>query len=104
MSSTVAPPVGAWIETAFVRLVLQGNLSRPPWARGLKLALSFLARHGFFVAPPVGAWIETYGYLGYARMAWSRPPWARGLKHTTVRILDRTSLSRPPWARGLKPR
>ena len=55
---TVAPPVGAWIET-YMRLPEAVNLlSRPPWARGLKqrYAIDALLQG---VAPPVGAWIET---------------------------------------------
>ena len=34
-------------------------MSRPPWARGLKLAAVSGWRFDKNVAPPVGAWIET---------------------------------------------
>ena len=33
---SVAPPVGAWIETPDERGDEAGHESRPPWARGLK--------------------------------------------------------------------
>ncbi len=33
-------------------------MSRPPWARGLKLTANTYAT-AIYVAPPVGAWIET---------------------------------------------
>ena len=55
----VAPRVGAWIETLFIRLNGHRVQSRPAWARGLKqLSLN----------------IYTDSFL-------SRPAWARGLKH-----------------------
>ncbi len=59
LGTKVAPPVGAWIETRLTAKANGQNLSRPPWARGLKrnrchnLSLDS-------VAPPVGAWIETF--------------------------------------------
>jgi len=51
--------VGAWIETASVPGVFAATLSRPAWARGLKLDI-------------------TITYTGGTA---SRPAWARGLKH-----------------------
>ena len=54
----VAPRVGAWIETATAGFSKKTGLSRPAWARGLKLFRRRLRRVG----------------------SWSRPAWARGLK------------------------
>ena len=78
---SVAPRVGAWIETDKVILRKLRALSRPAWARGLKLKLlegfcqDMVSRPAWArglklfsagggrqtgnVAPPVGAWIET---------------------------------------------
>jgi hypothetical protein len=54
----VAPHVGAWIETYSFNWISQRAMSRPAWARGLKLA-SKRAYQPTMVAPHVGAWIET---------------------------------------------
>ena len=61
-------------------LLLLGRQSRPVWARGLKLFGIFQCTN-LSVAPRVGAWIETYGSKADAKFAGSRPVWARGLKH-----------------------
>ena len=55
------------------------SMSRPAWARGLKLAAR-LAMDWLQVAPCVGAWIETKATSRYAVKMVSRPAWARGLK------------------------
>jgi len=77
----VAPRVGAWIETMADIKKYIAPKSRPAWARGLKLALSFSSNkphtsrpawarglkpllnvhncRTMRVAPRVGAWIET---------------------------------------------
>ena len=58
-NNTVAPRVGAWIETQNLCGYDETIKSRPAWARGLKPAQgknqTFCA-----VAPRVGAWIETF--------------------------------------------
>ena len=55
----VAPYVGAWIETLQLHLFRNFLKSHPTWVRGLKL--SKRTRHDIErkVAPYVGAWIET---------------------------------------------
>ena len=58
----VAPPAGAWIETAYALYDRLAKLSRPPRARGLK-PLKDLSESNVFT---------------------SRPPRARGLKHRTL--------------------
>ena len=79
-SSTVAPHVGAWIETFFRRK--DGKLAK--------------------VAPHVGAWIETYRPSLPMPIHQSRPTWARGLKLGLQVECFGESMSRPTWARGLK--
>ncbi len=56
---TVAPRVGAWIETIHLSSVMLNPMSRPAWARGLKLIGIPVYRNWEYVAPRVGAWIET---------------------------------------------
>ena len=63
--------------------VIRGNqdhLSRPAWARGLKLTALGLADNATEVAPRVGAWIETICRTRLRSGTMSRPAWARGLK------------------------
>ena len=76
----VAPHVGAWIETNILSQMRCAMLSRPTWARGLKLIYSLLNVFGLPVAPHVGAWIETGVDLSTLVGGGSRPTWARGLK------------------------
>ena len=57
---TVAPRVGAWIETELPESSSKVGTSRPVWARGLKLCQSRNREGKNCVAPRVGAWIETY--------------------------------------------
>ena len=54
--------------------------SRPTWARGLKLCSGVRLRKYRFVAPHVGAWIETITVMVGGWLRSSRPTWARGLK------------------------
>ena len=56
---TVAPYVGAWIETT--QAVGKDTV--------------------FCVAPYVGAWIETLNMCGSIMLSTSHPTWVRGLKH-----------------------
>ena len=59
MQVTVAPYVGAWIETDLPTFVPLNSL----------------------VAPYVGAWIETQWSVYLAVDGESHPTWVRGLKH-----------------------
>jgi len=54
----VAPLVGAWVETAIIHLLTAVIASRPSWARGLKPHKA-AKLSGEKVAPLVGAWVET---------------------------------------------
>ena len=55
----VAPHVGAWIETFMSYPNYFAGLSRPTWARGLKPVDGPSRIHAHSVAPHAGAWIET---------------------------------------------
>ena len=77
----VAPYVGAWIETVFVRWGTSSRQSHPMWVRGLKHVSTPLP------TAPSG----------------SHPMWVRGLKHITELTLVYISVSHPMWVRGLKP-
>ena len=100
-------------------------MSRPTWARGLKLLRRYQRRQEPHVAPHVGAWIETSVLWYFGQTLLSRPTWARGLKPQDLRQEYRAPRvaphvgawietllprrwgrcvgSRPTWARGLKP-
>ena len=56
---TVAPRVGAWIETGSIRRYAFKEVSHPVWVRGLKQLVSSYKAKPIIVAPRVGAWIET---------------------------------------------
>ena len=69
VTASVAPHVGAWIET--------WEAATDPRAGG--------------VAPHVGAWIETfYCYKVICPTLLSRPTWARGLKHDARKMLSKS--------------
>ena len=59
MNITVAPRVGAWIETLRAANSLQQFASLPAWERGLKREIASRIEVNDTVAPRVGAWIET---------------------------------------------
>ena len=60
----VAPHVGAWIETRWLRTTTNGGRSHPTWVRGLKPRT--FAKQDMHVV--------------------SHPTWVRGLKHTVVPV------------------
>ena len=78
---TVAPYVGAWIETNSKEL----------------------AQYQHAVAPYVGAWIETTKKVYRSALEESHPMWVRGLKLKEIRITEHDIRSHPMWVRGLKP-
>ena len=63
--ATVAPRVGAWIETQNAKV-----------QSGIQM-----------VAPRVGAWIETHYHNWIPSQQWSHPVWVRGLKLKMTRLL-----------------
>ena len=56
---SVAPLVGAWIETLNVLHYKRVSVSHPSWVRGLKHNIMDIMITEINVAPLVGAWIET---------------------------------------------
>ena len=125
---TVAPRVGAWIETHIWRRsydVAPAPVSHPVWVRGLKHGESLVRGNpSFVVAPRVGAWIETYFNLGIEAWLLVAPrvgAWIEtGLKESPgmeARVAPRVGawietlgyvismdgkMSHPVWVRGLK--
>src|SRR5690606_1420648 len=98
---TVAPRVGAWVETSHNRSVVPSRgASRPAWASGLKPAGRGAATSVRAVAPRVGAWVETTPPCRIvSSAAMSRPAWARGLKHHEVHAGRLYGVRRAPRGR-----
>ena len=121
---TVAPYVGAWIETRHHDLPLPVFPSHPMWVRGLKPLLpcwlsswrrrtlcgcvdwnlkDTLTIKVYFVAPYVGAWIETFVKMtDVVPYHESHPMWVRGLKLKILLTTIKPFQSHPMWVRGLK--
>ena len=121
----VAPRVGAWIETAALRIAQYAILSHPVWVRGLKRSISnmfFRASqshpvwvrglkptvkdvniHFPNVAPRVGAWIETVP-IDYDKLLSGVAPRVGAWIETTKsnRLKMPSVASHPVWVRGLK--
>ncbi len=76
----VAPRVGAWIETIYLRKLNFGIVSHPVWVRGLKPSSALPSFQTSEVAPRVGAWIETCSRCAVNDHDKSHPVWVRGLK------------------------
>ena len=93
--------MGAWIETLPILPIHVCAVSRPTWARGLKLVSSTISARRS-VAPHVGAWIETRCLYGFT-LRWSVAPHVGAWIETySCRLLPLLPKSRPTWARGLK--
>ena len=101
--TSVAPYVGAWIETEiqsetwessneshptwvrglkhyYVTHIALHHRSHPTWVRGLKHGVRQRERRERRVAPYVGAWIETSRARKFQCTLESHPTWVRGLK------------------------
>ncbi len=89
--------MGAWIETNLPATMARPGLSRPAWARGLKLHYSGTEAKTE-VAPRMGAWIETSSVFKCHFEELSRPAWARGLKHYFGEVIPGNT-SRAPHGR-----
>ena len=81
LSPSVAPFVGAWIETLFPAAICCALRSLPSWERGLKRT-------------PCRSYTSTRRSL---------PSWERGLKPEYVGAQVERLMSLPSWERGLKP-
>jgi len=102
MANSVAPPVGAWIETSLVRDVTIASLSRLPWARGLKLIKGGKLHPKEQSRLPWARGLKPPFSMIPTSPIKSRLPWARGLKHFSAAKTLAELQSRLPWARGLK--
>ena len=78
--ASVAPRVGAWIETFVIG---EPQLDEE-------------------VAPRVGAWIETISEVITTANTASHPEWVRGLKLDELNVPPTPEPSHPEWVRGLK--
>ena len=103
MAFLVAPHVGAWIETTTNIPLTRLALSRPTWARGLKLVLTNAVTRGS-VAPHVGAWIETCLFHIVQLSSPVAPHVGAWIETKQMAAVDAKMGSRPTWARGLKHR
>ena len=77
---SVAPYVGAWIETLTQMYHFCLIKSHPMWVRGLKQGQTLLS----------------------GLVAQSHPMWVRGLKHQESETAPESDKSHPMWVRGLK--
>ena len=87
MVTSVAPYVGAWIET-LTQLVYGDYHQVAPYVGAWIETTAF--SKGFSpvqVAPYVGAWIETYRENMTQHSGASHPTWVRGLKHIPAMVL-----------------
>ena len=102
-SKTVAPYVGAWIET-LCRTCWPCRWVVAPYVGAWIETTDLMAYAApLAVAPYVGAWIETKKKSPEPPKILSHPTWVRGLKLTDSLLLCTISRSHPTWVRGLKP-
>ena len=77
---TVAPRVGAWIETACTKTESISRAVAPRVGAWIETDRNLEALNLSMVAPRVGAWIETASRINNAIIRLSLPAWERGLK------------------------
>ena len=77
---SVAPHVGAWIETDVFLFLFLGHHVAPHVGAWIETPYVGYQVSNLTVAPHVGAWIETAHRPAFRRLAWSPPMWGRGLK------------------------
>ena len=99
---SVAPYVGAWIETCHIFCFCVLHASHPTWVRGLKLSYTLNAQSLGVVAPYVGAWIETRTAARRLRKTLVAPYVGAWIETCKVSAVASTSMSHPTWVRGLK--
>ena len=99
---SVAPYVGAWIETSGHSVILTSDTVAPYVGAWIETLYATLAETVEKVAPYVGAWIETAAPLSIGSTFKSHPTWVRGLKHEFGACEEQAAESHPTWVRGLK--
>ena len=77
----VAPCMGAWIETRIASLICATNEVAPCMGAWIETLLSLGSLAFSPVAPCMGAWIETLSDNSLYQTFLSHPVWVRGLKH-----------------------
>ena len=77
----VAPHVGAWIETQVRLRYDTRECVAPHVGAWIETSSRGCVPHLVGVAPHVGAWIETNSWHTKGNAAESHPMWVRGLKH-----------------------
>ena len=101
---TVAPRVGAWIETPSQQTIHCSATSHPVWVRGLKQVKNGTSVIENRVAPRVGAWIETIRYhvkdIALKEVAPRVGAWIETIPNPYYPYLP--TQSHPVWVRGLK--
>ena len=99
---SVAPHVGAWIETPRCIVQLPKTLSLPMWERGLKPANNYTVNSLWESLPMWERGLKLEACHADAMHGRSLPMWERGLKlpHTSRHCMRFPSL--PMWERGLK--
>ena len=106
ISAAVAPRVGAWIETNPIGnwdIINLRMVSHPVWVRGLKLWVMERECRKPRVAPRVGAWIETSIFISIVAKGKRVAPRVGAWIETLHRIYHSGwGLSHPVWVRGLK--
>ena len=80
---TVAPRVGAWIETWVCIRWNERATVAPRVGAWIETIVSGITRLNNSVAPRVGAWIETDKVVPLTHKVRSRPAWARGSEPPT---------------------
>ena len=77
---SVAPHVGAWIETPNLEEKSMESDVAPHVGAWIETICKARGNKSFKVAPHVGAWIETHRHSGIFSYHVSHPMWVRGLK------------------------
>ena len=100
---SVAPYVGAWIETVILIYLTATSLSHPTWVRGLKPSFR---PPSLPCQPSHPTWVRglklTADDDGVAHHLTSHPTWVRGLKRYMYVARAASPVSHPTWVRGLK--
>ena len=93
---TVAPHVGAWIETNNYCTFAPKNKVAPHVGAWIETSLNLSMSSCMSVAPHVGAWIETSasGFTSTSLLT-SLPMWERGLKHNPLACESRRDCRSP---------
>ena len=99
---SVAPYVGAWIETYLFVLGYEILQSHPTWVRGLKLERDVEDKGSTLSHPTWVRGLKHIIMIDPKVVNESHPTWVRGLKHLIIGSAEFFEESHPTWVRGLK--